>query len=70
MKQSCCDLIKNILVSIACSIFLCNFAWAAVPNAEGIQVYQKNLPEEHKQKLAEDISRYHNADNMWDELRH
>jgi membrane-bound lytic murein transglycosylase D len=38
---------------------------------EGIQDYQKNLPlsPEHKQKLADDISRYRNADNIWDALR-
>lgn len=29
-----------------------------------------HLSEEHKQKLAADIYRYHNADNIWDELRH
>jgi len=40
-------------------------------NGEGIQVYQKNmhLSPEHKQKLADDISRYRNADNIWDILR-
>lgn len=38
---------------------------------EGIQVYQKNLhlSLEHKQKLADDIDRYYNADNMWDVIR-
>lgn len=38
---------------------------------EGIQIYQKNihLSEEHRQKLADDIDRYHNADNMWDVIR-
>lgn len=42
-----------------------------MPNPEGIQVYQKNmhLSFEHKQKLAADIYRFHNADNIWDELR-
>ena len=39
-------------------------------NIEGIQVYQKNLhlSDEHKQKLANDIDRYHNAANLWDVL--
>lgn len=40
-------------------------------NTEGIQTYQKNVHTslERKQKLAEDINRYHNADNIWDVLR-
>ena len=29
-----------------------------------------HLSEEHKQKLADDIYRYHNADDMWTLLRH
>jgi peptidoglycan lytic transglycosylase D len=43
----------------------------ASPNIEGIQIYQKNLhlSPEHKQKLADDITRYRNADNLWDVLR-
>lgn len=43
----------------------------AMPSPEGIQVYQKNLhlSYEHQQKLAADIYRFHNADNIWDELR-
>jgi membrane-bound lytic murein transglycosylase D len=43
----------------------------ALPSNEGIQVYQKNmhLSAEHKQKLAEDISNYHHAENLWDVLR-
>lgn len=43
----------------------------ALPTSEGIQVYQKNvhLSPEHKQKLADDITRYRNADNLWDVLR-
>ena len=43
----------------------------ASPNVEGIQEYQKNLHlySEHKQKLADDILRYQNADNLWDVLR-
>jgi membrane-bound lytic murein transglycosylase D len=44
------------------------FAW---PNAEGIQVYQKNvhMSPEHKQKLADDINTYRHAENLWDVLR-
>ncbi len=43
----------------------------AVSNNEGIQVYQKNLHlyPERKQSLANDIYRYHNADNIWNLLR-
>lgn len=56
------------LLSIGCALYgLTAFA----QNGEGIQVYQKNihLSAEHKQKLADDISRYQNADNLWDVLR-
>jgi membrane-bound lytic murein transglycosylase D len=40
-------------------------------NIEGIQIYQKNLhfSEAPKQSLADDIDRFHNADNIWDLLR-
>lgn len=43
----------------------------AFPSLEGIQVYQKNIHSspEKKQILAEDIDRYHNADNLWEVLR-
>lgn len=62
-------IIKIFFIGIFCtaSYRVC----IAAPNIEGIQVYQKNLhlSEEHKQNLAEDIDRYHNADDMWDLLR-
>lgn len=47
-------------------------AFPVTSNTEGIQVYQKNLhlSPEHKQRLAAAINQYHNADNMWDLLRH
>ncbi len=50
---------------------LCCRVTLALPNQEGIQVYQKNvhLSPERKQSLADDIDRYHNADNIWDVLR-
>lgn len=70
MKESWYKLIiKNISLGICCASIHC--ASASPPNIEGIQVYQKNLhlSEEHKQNLAEDIDRYHNADDMWDLLR-
>lgn len=53
------------------SLFFINITSAiAAPTIEGIQVYQRNLKSpEHKQKLADDIDRYQNADNFWDVLR-
>ncbi|VVC75875.1 Membrane-bound lytic murein transglycosylase D [Aquicella siphonis] len=59
--------IKCLLLS-AGSILIGGISFA-LPNPEGIQVYQKYLPPEHKQKLADDITRYRNADNLWDVLR-
>jgi membrane-bound lytic murein transglycosylase D len=43
----------------------------AFPNSEGIQTYQKNIHQDpdRKQILADDISRYHNAKDIWDILR-
>lgn len=43
----------------------------ASPSVEGIQVYQTNVHSspEHKQNLVDDITRYRNADNLWDALR-
>ena len=58
------------------TFMLLNIAWignaaGAATYADGIQLYQKNLhlSEEHKQRLANDIVRYRNADNLWDVLR-
>lgn len=60
---------KLFLMSVSCLVF--TSAAMAANGTEGIQVYQKNvhLSPEHKQKLAADISRYRNADNLWDVLR-
>lgn len=71
MKQSWYKLIIKSVVFGICCVILESTSFAA-PNPEGIQVYHKNmhLSEAHKQKLAADIYRYHNADNIWDELRH
>lgn len=64
---------RNTFLSILLFI-----SWLALPgmcfsatNVEGIQTYQKNvhLVPEHKEKLAADITRYRNADNLWDVLR-
>ncbi len=60
---------KLILLMLACA-FIGGASFAS-PSTEGIQTYQKNvhLSPEHKQKLADDITRYRNADNLWDALR-
>jgi membrane-bound lytic murein transglycosylase D len=52
------------------SLIVSNTSFTA-PSTEGIQLYQKNvhLSPVHKQKLADDITRYRNADNLWDVLR-
>jgi membrane-bound lytic murein transglycosylase D len=58
------------ILLMAVSILFFSTTYAA-PSPEGIQIYQKNLhiSLEHKQKLADDISRYRHADNLWDVLR-
>lgn len=60
---------KLIFVGL-CFLGLINPSWASI-SAEGIQVYQKNihLNPERKKKLDADITRYRNADNIWDALR-
>jgi len=60
---------KRIILIMACVSIAMNCF--AASNNEGIQVYKKNvhLSPEHKQKLADAITRYHNADNIWDVLR-
>jgi membrane-bound lytic murein transglycosylase D len=52
------------------SFIITQFANAA-GNQEGIQTYQNNVHSnpEHKQKLADDITRYRTAENIWDILR-
>ena len=62
-------IIKLFFLGIFCTALNC--ICIAAPSVEGIQVYQKtfHLSEEHKQNLADDIDRYHNADDMWDVLR-
>src|SRR3990167_10171785 len=59
------------LICLCISCALIGGASFAAPSVEGIQVYQRNLhlSPEHKQKLADDITRYSNADNLWDALR-
>ena len=61
--------LSRVCLGWFCVLFS-NLIFALPPNIEGIQVYQKNLQsEERRQSLADDIDRYHNADNMWDVLR-
>lgn len=64
IRRGCKWLLYFTLLCVSGTLF-------ASPNGEGIQVYQKNvhLSPEHKQKLADDITRYRNADNLWDVLR-
>lgn len=52
-------------------VVLLSQAAIAAPSIEGIQTYQQNihLSPEHQQTLADDVSRYQNADNLWDVLR-
>lgn len=59
-----------ISIIIFVALFISSAA-LAISNTEGIQTYQKNsaLIPEHKQKLADDLTRYRNADNLWDALR-
>lgn len=59
------------LLTLCISCALIGGASFASPSTEGIQVYHKNLhlSPEHKQKLADDITRYRNANNLWDNLR-
>jgi len=70
------DLCVSKIFSLKCILILICYiltggAAFAYPSPEGIQLYQKNvhLSPEHKQKLVEDITRYRNADNLWDVLR-
>jgi membrane-bound lytic murein transglycosylase D len=71
MRQGWYKLItKNLLLGIFCTLLYYSVSFA-FPNIEGIQFYQKSFrfSAERKQSLADDIDRYHNADNMWDILR-
>lgn len=70
MIQRWYKLLVNLTILVAGGILITVLSFAA-PNTEGIQVYQKSmaLSPEHKQNLAEAISRYRNADNLWDVLR-
>jgi membrane-bound lytic murein transglycosylase D len=64
-------MIRLIIIMMGCLfVNMPLFAFSSV-EIEGIRIYQKNttLTPEHKRKLADDIARYQNADNLWDVLR-
>lgn len=69
MKKPWYQLLSSVWIMICC--ILLNGASYAVPNKEGIQVYQKNVAEspERTKSLRDDIDRYRNAEDLWDELR-
>jgi membrane-bound lytic murein transglycosylase D len=68
MQCSYKKLFLCIVAGVTCALSSTVFSQ---PSLEGIQVYQKNLEHtERRQILAEDIYRYHNANDLWDELRH
>lgn len=58
------------MITFVLVLFATPYAFA-LPSGEGIQTYQQNihLNPEHQQTLADDVSRYKNADNFWDVLR-
>lgn len=64
--NQCCKLLPEIIIFI-----MTTAVTFAANNNEGIRVYQNTpqLSEEHKQNIADDISRYKEADNLWDVLR-
>lgn len=73
MYRKSVQLGSRLLTLILLSISFLGFAQPAFAKvvAEGIQVYQKDLhlDAERKKKLNADITRYRNADNIWDILR-
>lgn len=72
--------LQTILFSGLLTSFAIPATGYAAPNNDGIRVYQntpgnseentqKGLSEEHKQNITDDISRFKQADNLWDVLR-
>lgn len=55
--------LKSLFITAISALLIC--LPVAYGGTEGIQTYAPG----HKQKLADDISRYRNADNLWDVLR-
>lgn len=64
------DFCYKLIVIGFCCFALSNTANAYL-NSEGIQIYHESLHLSpiHRQNIAEDINRYYNAGNLWDELR-
>lgn len=64
--KRCCALLPQVIILIM-TTGIC----FATNNNEGIRVYQNSphLSEEHKQNIADDISSYKEADDLWDVLR-
>lgn len=61
--------VQIVLMMVMSLLF--NNVVTAEPNREGIQTYQKNIHlSAERSNLAEDINRYHNADDLWEVLRH
>lgn len=69
MMTGWCPKIVSLVIACICGAFLP--VATALPNLEGIQIYQKNvhLYPERKQSLEDDIYRYRTAENLWDILR-
>lgn len=61
-------IVSGILICLFC---IMQSSASIAAGGDGLQVYQKNmhLSAERKQKLARDIDRYRNADNIWDTMR-
>ncbi|OGT38811.1 MAG: hypothetical protein A3F12_04670 [Gammaproteobacteria bacterium RIFCSPHIGHO2_12_FULL_38_14] len=65
----CHHWIMRLITLVTISALIGGASFAS-PSAEGIQTFQKPiLTSERKQKLADDITRYRQADNLWDVLR-
>ncbi len=62
--------LSRIFRLLSCLLLVSGLAHAS--NLEGIETYWHNLhaSPKHKQKLIDDLTRYYQADNLWDALRH
>src|SRR3990167_3051373 len=60
----------TFIITIVCTIAMTGATYAA-NNPDGMRVYENtpHLSEEHKQNIADDISRFKEADNIWEVLR-
>lgn len=77
LKKMPIKLVTSWFKIIVSGILICMFSImqssaSIAAGGDGLQVYQQNnvhLSPERKEKLAQDIDRYHNADNIWDTMR-